>query len=219
VVRSVGGSSWSISFTGANLLLAHVLAVRMTADLPVHETLIPEPLIPKPPPMRIPPSLAARTAAAEQWAAWWRIVWAQNVAHHRDEPVQPEPPLFGLDLMYSLDPPKFVSLTPAPELRQIVASSWEVLSDWTQQLSDSEVDREIWPHDPQDLIARAGAKAGRPIADVVVHLEVLPVVGTRRWVLTEDPNRHFLHVIVTPAVAADLRLRDDWLLDALIRIG
>jgi len=218
-VRSVGRGSWSISFTGANLLLAHVLAVRTTADLPLHDTLIPEPLIPKPPPMRIPPSLGARTAAAQQWAAWWRIVWAQNVAHHREEPVQPAAPLFGLDLLYSLDPPKFASLTPAPELRQIVASSWKALSDWTQQLSDSEVDREIWPHDPQDLIARAGAKAGRPITDVVVHLEVLPVVGNLRWVLTEDPNRHFLHVIVTPAVAADLRLRDDWLLDALIRIG
>jgi hypothetical protein len=122
-------------------------------------------------------------------------------------------------LIYSPDPPKFASLTPAPELRQIVASSWEALSDWTQQLSGSEVDRDAWPHDPQDLIARAGVKAGRPIADVIVHLEVLPVVGTQRWVLTEDPNRHFLHVIVTPAVVADVRLRDGWLLDALIRIG
>lgn len=121
--------------------------------------------------------------------------------------------------MYSPDPPKFASLSPAPELRQIVASSWEVLSDWTQQLSDSEADTDIWPHDPQDLIARAVAKAGRPVADVVVHLEMLPVGGAQRWLLTEDPNRHFLHVMVTPAVAADLRLRDEWLLDALIRVG
>jgi hypothetical protein len=52
-----------------------------------------------------------------------------------------------------------------------------------------------------------------------VHLEVLPVAGTRHWLLTEDPNRHFLHAIVTSDAAADLGLNDDWLLDALRRIG
>lgn len=216
-MRGVGGRGWSTSFTGANSLLAHALAVRMIADLPVNDSSVSEPLIPEPPAMTILPSRAARTAAAQQWAAWWRILWAQNIAHHRESPVQPEPPLFGLDPMYSPDPPTFRSLTPAPELRQIVASSWPALSTWTQQLSDSE----DWYSNTwqQVLILRAETKVGRPIADVEAHLEVLPVVGTRHWLLTEDPNRHFLHVIVTPAVAADLRLRDDWLLDALIRIG
>lgn len=216
-MRSVGGRGWSTSFTGANLLLAHALAVRMTAHLPVNDISIPEPLIPEPPAMTIPPSQAARTAAAQQWAAWWRILWAQNIAHHRESPVQPEPPLFGLDPMYSLDPPTFHSLTPAPELRQIVASSWSVLSAWTQQLNDSDdPNSDTWQ---PGLIARAETKAGRPIADVEVHLELLPVVGTRHWLLTQDPNRHFLHAIVTPALAADLGLHDDWLLDALKRIG
>jgi hypothetical protein len=216
-VRSVGGRGWSTSFTGANLLLAHALAVRMIADLPVNDISISEPLIPEPPAMTIPPSRAARAAAAQQWAAWWRILWAQNIAHHRESPVQPEPPLLGLDPMYSSDPPKFRSLTPAPELRQIVASSWQALSAWTQQLNDSDDwDSDTWQ---QGLIARAETKAGRPIADVEVHLELLPVVGTRHWLLTEDPNRHFLHAIVTPALAADLGLHDDWLLDALNRIG
>jgi len=101
-----------------------------------------------------------------------------------------------------------------------VASSWEALSAWTQQLNDSEdSDSDTWPQDPQDLIVRAGAKAGRPITDVTLHLEVLPVVGNRHWLLTENPNRHFLHAIVTHAVAADLSRHDDWLLDALNRIG
>lgn len=199
------------------MLLAHALAVRKAADLPVYDDWIPEVLVSGAPAMRIPPSRAARTAAAQQWAAWWRILWAQNVAHHREAPVQPEPPLFGLDPMYSPDPPKFPSLTPTPELRQIVASSWEALSTWAQQLSDYEDwDGDSWE---QGLIARAETKAGRPIADVAVHLEVLPVVGTRHWLLTEDQHRHFLHVIVTPSVAADLGRHDDWLLDALKRIG
>ena len=199
------------------MLLAHALAVQASADLPVDDILIPGPLIPEPPKMTIPPSRAARTAGAQQWAAWWRILWAQNIAHHRESPVHPEPPLFGLDPMYSPDPPMFRSLTPAPELRQIVASSWTALSAWTQQLSDSEDgDSVSWQ---QGLIARAETKAGRPIGDVKVHLEVLPVLGTRQWLLTEDPNRQFVHAIVTPAVAADLGLHDDWLLDALKRIG
>jgi len=216
-VRSVGGGGWSTNFTGVNILLAHALAVRMTADLPVNDRSIPEPLTPEPPAMRIRPSQAARTAAAQQWAAWWRIVWAQNIAHHRESPVQPEPPLFGLDPLYSPDPPKFRSLTPAPELRQIVSSSWEALSPWTQQLSDSEdADSDTWQ---QGLIARAETKAGRPIGDVEVHLEVLPIAGTRHWLLTEDPNRHLLHAIVTRGSAADLGLHDDWLLDDLKRIG
>ena len=216
-MRGVGGRGWSTSFTGANLSLAHALAVRMTADLPVSDSSISEPLIPEPPAMTIPSSRAARTAAGQQWAAWWRILWAQNIAHNRESPVLPEPPLFGLDPMSPPDPPKFRSLTPTPELRQIVASTWSALSAWTQQLSDSDDwDSDNWQ---QGLIARAETKAGRPIADVVVHLEVLPVVGARHWLLTEDPNRHFLHAIVTPAVAADLGLYDDWLLDALKRIG
>jgi hypothetical protein len=213
----MGGRGWSTSFTGANLLLAHALAVRMTADLPVNDISISEPLIPEPPAMTIPPSRAARTAAAQQWAAWWRILWAQNIAHHRESPVQPEPPLLGLDPMYSPDPPKFRSLTPAPELRQIVSSSWPALSAWTQQVNDSDdSNSDTWQ---PSLIARAETKAGRPIADVEVHLELLPVVGTRHWLLTQDPSRHFLHAIVTPALAADLGHHDDWLLDALNRIG
>jgi len=199
------------------LLLAHALAVQVTGDLPANDISIPEPLIPEPPAMTIPPSRAARTEAAQQWAAWWRILWSQNIAQHRESPVHPEPPLFGLDLMYSPDPPTFRSLTPAPELRQIVISSWPALSAWTQLLGDSDDwDSDSWQ---QGLIARAETKAGRPIADVKVHLEVLPVFGARHWLLTEDPNRHFLHAIVTPAVAADLGLHDDWLLDALKRIG
>jgi hypothetical protein len=217
VVRSVGGRGWSISFSGSNTLLAHALAVRMTADLPVNGIWIPESLISEPPAMAIPLSPAARAAAAQQWAAWWRILWAQNIAHRSKSPARPEPPLFGLDPIFSPDPPKFRSLTPTPELRQIVASSWEALSPWTQVLIDSDDwDSDSWQ---QDLIARAEKKAGRPIADLEVHLEVLPVVGAGHWLLTEDPDRHFLHVIVTPAVAADLGLADDWLLDALGRIG
>jgi hypothetical protein len=65
-----------------NILLTHALAVRMTADLPVNDGSIPEPLIPEPPAMRIRPSQATLTAAAQQWTAWWRILWAQNIAHH-----------------------------------------------------------------------------------------------------------------------------------------
>ena len=216
-VRSMGSRGWSTSFTGVNMLLVHALAVRMTADLTVSDDWIPEPLIPEPPAMRIPPSRTVRTAAAQQWAAWWRILWAQNIAHHRETPVQPEAPLLGLNQMYSLDPPKFPALTPTPELRQIVASSYQALSTWTQQISDSEEwDNDTWQ---QGLIARAEKKVGRPIADVDVLVEVLPVVGTRHWLLTEDPNRHFLHVIVTPSVAANLGRHDNWLLDALKRIG
>jgi hypothetical protein len=200
-----------------NILLTHALAVRMTADLPLNDSSIPEPLTPEPPAMRIRPSQAARTAAAQQWAAWWRILWAQNIAHYRESPVHPQPPLFGLDPMFSPDQPKFRSLTPAPELRQIVASSWDALSAWTQQLSD----HEDWDSGPwqQGLIDRAETKAGRPIGDVEVHLEMLPIADTRHWLLTEDPNRHFLHAIVTPRAATDLGLHDDWLLDALKRIG
>jgi hypothetical protein len=166
----------------------------MIADLPVNDISISEPLIPEPPGMTIPPSRAARMAAAQQWAAWWRILWAQNIAHHRESPVQPEPSLLGLDPMYSPDPPKFRSLTPAPELRQIVASSWPALSAWTQRLNDSDDwDSDTWQ---QGLIARAETRAGRhfptrpprgdlglaqghrPIAEVEVHLELLPVLDT-----------------------------------------
>lgn len=51
---------------------------------------------------------------------------------HRQSAVPPEPPLFGLDVMFLPDPPNFRSLTPTPELRQVVASSWEALwRGWT----------------------------------------------------------------------------------------
>jgi hypothetical protein len=98
-----------------------------------------------------------------------------------------------------------------------VASSWEALSAWTAQLSDSENwDSDTWH---QGLIDWAETRAGRPIGDVEVRLEVLPIARTRHWLLTEDANRHFLHAIVTPGAAADLGQNGDWLLDALKRIG
>jgi hypothetical protein len=119
--------------------------------------------------------------------------------------------------MLDLDPPTFLSLAPVPELRQIVESSWGTLTPWMKQLDDLELlGDEDWP---RDLIARADTRVGRPIADVAVHLEVLPVIGLRHWTLTEDPTRHLLHALITADIAVEPRSHDQWLVDALNRIG
>lgn len=217
-VQSAGKRAWSITLNGVNATLTHALAVRTVADLPAYDADIPEPLTPEPPPMRIPPSAAVRSAAAPQWAAWWPIVWAQNIARHREAPVQPDRPLFGLDPLYETHPPKFSPLASAPELRQIVATTWSVLSIWMAEIS--EIDH--WGGEdgwPRDLVARADKLAGRPIGDVDVRLEILPVAGLRHWVQTEDPDRRLLHAVVTPELAHERRLLDRWLIDALRGIG
>jgi hypothetical protein len=222
-VREVGGRGWSISI-GPDLLLAHALGVRSVADLPVYDRWVPELLDPEPPSNGISLSREVRAAAAAQWRAWWRILWAQAVAQHRASAVPPEPPLFGLDLMILPDPPSFRSLAPTPELRQVVASSWESLSTWLDRIHDFEharvKDGDLGSAEwARNLIERADSLARRPIADVAVHLAVLPVAGPWHWLVTEDADQHLIHALVAPAFIAEPRGHDDWLLDALVRNG
>jgi hypothetical protein len=223
-VHEVGGRGWSISI-GPDLLLAHALGVRSVADLPVYDRWVPEPLDPEPPSMSVSLSRDARAAAAAQWRAWWRILWAQGVVQHRQSAVLPEPPLFGLDVMFEPDPPNFRSLAPTPELRQVVASSWESLSSWLDLVHDEiarprgeEGDPE-WAEWAPHLIERADGLARRPIADVAVHLGVLPVAGQWHWLVTEDADQHVIHALVASAFITEPWGYDDWLLDALVRSG
>jgi hypothetical protein len=174
--------------------------------------------------MRTSLSREVRAAAAAQWRAWWRILWAQAVVQHRQSAVPPEPPLFGLDVMFLPDPPNFRSLTPTPELRQVVASSWESLSAWLDRVHDFERPRggdgdlatAEWA---LNLMKRADGLARRPIADVAVHLGVLPVAGQWHWLVTEDADQHVIHALVAPAFITEPWGHDDWLLDALVRTG
>jgi len=130
---------------------------------------------------------------------------------------RPEPPLFDLPVMYFADPPAFPSLAPTPALRRLVMSSWPALAPWLEQLKDLRfLGDDDWP---SDLIDRADAQARRPIADVAVHLEMLPIAGLQHWILTEDRPKHLLHALVAPDVATHPRGHDRRLLDALIRIG
>jgi hypothetical protein len=136
--------------------------------------------------------------------------------------VPPDPPLFDLDVMFSPDPPTFESLAPTPALRHVVESSWESLSAWLDRLHDFErppAGDEDLPLPEWDLIERADGLARRPIADVEVHLDVLPVAGTPHWLLTEEPDRHLIHAVVTPTFILNPWDHDDWLLDALARTG
>jgi hypothetical protein len=71
----------------------------------------------------------------------------------------------------------------------------------------------------RNLIERADGLARRPIADVAVHLAVLPVAGPRHWLVTEDADQHLIHALVAPAFIAEPSGHDDWLLDALVRNG
>lgn len=96
-------------------------------------------------------------------------------------------------------------------------SSWPALAPWLEQLKELRfLGDDAWP---SDLIARADGQAMRPLADVAVHLEVLPIAGLHHWVLTEDPVMHLVHALVTPDLATYPRGYDRWLLDALTRIG
>jgi hypothetical protein len=189
-----GGRGWSLQLSQDDDLAA-VLAVRETADLHVSHPSIPEPLRPSPRIERLFVSQRVREAAAQPWAAWWRIAVAAKTAQHRESNIVPEPPLFDLPTLWTLDPPKFASLAAAPELKQIVVSTWPAILEWLQDL------RHLRPETPSEnweaeLIAQADRNNGSPIADVMVHLGVLPIAGSAHWVLTEDPRRHLLHALV-----------------------
>jgi hypothetical protein len=201
---------------GPNTLLTHVLAVREVASLPTSAPEVPRSLSPSPPMARVAMAARHRETAADQWSAWWRIVWAQNIARHRQVLVRPAPPLLGLEPVFVMDPPKFSSLAAVPELKQAVVSTWPELSPWGMEMSLEEYwdERNNWA---ADVIAEADAKAGRPVADVAVHLEILPVEGSYRWLLTESPERAVLHALVTPELAADQEDLRDWLVRLLQR--
>ena len=199
-------------------MLAAILAVREAADLPVDDPSIPAPLEPAPVVERLLISSRVRTSAAQPWAAWWRIAVAATTAAVRETSVVPEPPLFGLPRLATLDPPKFASLGSAPELRQVVASSWPAVSGWLRSLLVPRPDTptENWA---AELIAQADRNNGSPIADVSVHLEVLPVAGTQAWILTEDRQRHLLHALVSADLRTEPQRHFPWLLRSLRHIA
>lgn len=215
-MREIGGRGWSVHTTGA-ADLAFALAVRECADLPYYDD-VPEPLTPAPPPIRLQLSRAVRESAAEQWGAWWRITLAQRTAAWRERVVLPEPPLCGLSAGLILDPPKFGALAAAPELKQVVSTTWPQLRDWGRNQLRSEVEpsRGNWP---LDLVTLADADAGRPIRDVTMHLEILPVAGSNHWLLTEDVDRAMLHAVVSADLATAPANHFPWLRSSLARIG
>lgn len=213
-MQEIGGRGWSVHTTDATEL-ACALAVRECADLPYYND-VPEPLAPAPPTIRLPLSRAVRESAAQQWGAWWRITLAQRTAARRERVVLPEPPLCGLSVGLILDPPKFGALAAAPELKQVVSTTWSQLQDWRTDQGRSESSRSNWA---LDLITLADADAGRPIRDVTVYLETLPVAGSRHWLLTEDVERALLHAVVSADLAAAPTNHFPWLLGSLARIG
>jgi hypothetical protein len=105
-----------------------------------------------------------------------------------------------------------------------MTASWESLSAWLDRIHDLELPRgrdgdltsAEWA---PNLIEHADGVAGRPIADVAVHLGVLPVAGPWHWLVTEDADQHFIHALVTPAFITKPSGHDGWLLDALVRNG
>jgi hypothetical protein len=70
-----------------------------------------------------------------------------------------------------------------------------------------------------DLIAQADRTKGSPIADVTLHLETLPIRGTQRWVLSEDPDRRRLHALVSADLVTNPERHFGWLLESLQRLG
>ncbi len=214
-MQTIGGRGWSVHTTDATDL-ACALAVRECADLPYYADDVPEPLAPAPPAVRLRLSRAVRESAAEQWGAWWRIMMAQRTAARRERVVFPEPSLCGLSVGLILDPPKFGALAATPALRQVVATTWPQLQDWSTGQVRSETSRSNWA---LDLITHADADAGHPIRDVTVYLEILPVAGSRHWVLTEDIDRAMLHAAVSADFTTAPTNHFPWLLSSLARIG
>jgi hypothetical protein len=215
-VHTWGGPGWSVRGPVLNEGLAAILAVRELADLPFHDASVPEPLQPAPRISRLFVSNQVRRAAAEPWGAWWRIAVAAQTAQHREAPVPPEPPLYGLPTLWWPDPPKFGSLAAAPELKQIVASTWPAVTQWLSDLPEPPPPSGSWP---ADLISAAESTKGSPIADVTLNLSVLPVAGTSHWILTEDPERRVLHALATADLLTNPGRHSGWLLEALRRIG
>jgi hypothetical protein len=210
-----GGRSWSVR-TGEADDLAALLAVRELADLPYYDQSIPEPLEPTPTIERLFTSQEVRRAAAGPWGALWRIAVAGRAAQGREAIVQPDPPLYGLSSLWMADPPKFGSLASTPELRQIMVSTHVAIRSWLAGLSRPQPPSGNWA---LDLIAQADHAKGSPIPDVTLHLETLPIRGTRHWTLTEDPDRKRLHALVSADLVTDPERHFGWLLEALQRIG
>ncbi len=210
-----GASSWSVSIGRADNL-AVLLAVRELADLPFYDASIPEPLEPTPTIERLFTGQHVRKAAAEPWGALWRIALAGHTARAREAGVEAAPPLYGLPTFWTPDPPKFGSLASAPELKQIFVSTWPAITTWLAR----QPERDTWSSNwPADLVARVEQVKGEPIADVTVQLDTLPVRGTRHWVLSQDRERRSLHALVSADLLSHPEQHNEWLSQALHRIG
>jgi hypothetical protein len=112
-MRFADGRAWSVQMGGDDALAA-VPAEGEAADLPISDASIPGPLHPSPRVQRLLVSQRVRAVAAEPWAAWWRIAVAAEAAQYRETNLAPEPPLFGLPTLWTLDPPKFPHLRQCP---------------------------------------------------------------------------------------------------------
>jgi hypothetical protein len=106
------------------------LAVPVAPDVP--PPLAPSWLADGPPPGLMTVSSAARATAASQWLGWWRRLVADMLDETRSRPPAGGDTAAVMDWLRgratrqdaSFDPPDFVSLASAPELRAAVAASY-----------------------------------------------------------------------------------------------
>ena len=183
-----GSPSWR--FEHDNLHILHrALFVRDAAMLPV--TALPE----------VPPRLiddvpaipavvpeADRAAAAQQWLLWWRRMLGQAVQEVsvRKAEDHGQDPLTRITARTSwqheiCDPPDFVSLTAAPELRLAAAATHAAYQAWSAAPGrTSAPEHEFFPWQlVHDAAHEAAASLGRPVSDMDAVAHVLAVEG--RW--------------------------------------
>ena len=187
-VYRTGSSSWRFGHDDLHIL-HRALFVRDAAMLPVTASAeVPPRLISDVPATPAVVPEADRAAAAQQWLRWWRRMLGQ--AAHEVSVRRAEDP--GQDVLTRIkartiwqheicDPPDFVSLSAAPELRSAAVATHAAYQAWSAGPGrKSAPEHEFFPWQlVHDAAHEAAASLGRPVSDMDAVAHVLAVQG--RW--------------------------------------
>lgn len=183
----IGGERWSIQIRQFPDELVVALYVREALDLAT--TLdVPEPLTPPPPNATGAINVADRASAARDWHAWWSHLIS---ARWQDLRGAPQPSwlstgVTGIDqlLLHPLRP------DPVSPLTVGVYRIAPAARDYVQQRQHEAVERHV--HDRFDyasLVEALVAKRQRRPRNFLVEIQVLPVAGSRSWIVGIDGPR------------------------------
>jgi hypothetical protein len=213
VMRLSGSSSWRFEHDNG-YMLRMPLFVRDASRLPVADSAeIPPPLAGEVPDASAVLSEVDRTAAAQQWASWWRQIIARAVreviirrAEDPRQDIQRRMEARFCGRHEVCDPPNFRSLAAAPELQSAAVVTLGAYRAWSADAARRPgPNRKLFAWQiVRDAAHDAAASLGLPVSEMDAVAHVIAVHGRWSYIAGAGCGICSTDVAADPATAGEL---------------